>query len=301
MDFCPAGVGFVVGPFCVHYYGVIIMFGALAASFLVAYEANRKGENPEFVWDALSVVLVTGVLGARIWHILTPPPSMVEQGITTMYYLTHPLDALAIWRGGLGIPGGVIGGGLGMWWYTRRRGVDFWVWADLAVPGLALAQAIGRWGNFVNQELYGAPTNLPWAIYIDPQHRVPGFENFERFHPLFLYESLWNLGNMFLLLWLCRKYADKLRKGDLALVYLIGYPVGRFLLEFLRLDSAQLGGLNANQTFMAVVALGAAVALFIRHQRPEPEVIPSVPELEVQESSIADHIEAEENSPGELK
>ncbi len=262
-------MGFQIGPLFVHYYGIIIMSGALLAAFLTAFEARRKGEDPEFVWDALSVVLIGGVLGARIWHILTPPPSMVEQGITTMFYLTHPLDALAIWRGGLGIPGGVIGGALAMYIYTRRRGVSFAVWADLAAPAVALAQAIGRWGNFVNQELYGAPTDLPWAISIDLQYRVPGFEMFERFHPLFLYESLWNLGNMVLLLWLSRQYANKLRKGDLALVYLIVYPVGRFLLEFLRLDSAQVGGLNANQTFMAVVALVAAGLLVVRHRTPE--------------------------------
>ncbi len=261
-------MGFQIGPLFVHYYGIIIMSGALLAAFLTAFEARRKGEDPEFVWDALSVVLIGGVLGARIWHILTPPPSMVEQGITTMFYLTHPLDALAIWRGGLGIPGGVIGGALAMYWYTRRRGVNFAVWADLAAPAVALAQAIGRWGNFVNQELYGAPTDLPWAISIDLQYRVPGFEMFERFHPLFLYESLWNLGNMVLLLWLSRAYKDKLRNGDLALVYLIVYPVGRFLLEFLRLDSAQVGGLNANQTFMAVVALVAAGLLVVRHRMP---------------------------------
>lgn len=278
-------MGFQLGPLFVHFYGVIIMFGALAAAFLTAYRANQKGKNPEFVWDALSIVLIFGVLGARLWHIFTPPPSMVAQGITTMYYLTHPLDALAIWRGGLGIPGGVIGGALAMYWYARRRGEDFGVWADLAAPGVALAQAVGRWGNFVNQELYGAPTSLPWAIYIDPQHRVPGFENFERFHPLFLYESLWNLGNMFLLLWLSRKRADQLRKGDLALVYLIVYPVGRFLLEFLRLDAAQVGGLNANQTFMAVVALVAAGSLFFRH-RTQP--VQSQPVVEQPDEAVSE-------------
>lgn len=285
-------MGFQVGPLFVHLYGIIIMLGALAAAFLTAYRANQSGKNPEFVWDALSLILICGVLGARLWHIFTPPPSMVEQGITTMYYLTHPLDALAIWRGGLGIPGGVIGGALGLYWYARRRKEDFWVWADLAVPAVALAQAIGRWGNFVNQELYGAPSELPWAIFIDPQHRVPGFENFERFHPLFLYESLWNLGNMFLLLWLSGRFADKLRKGDLALVYLIGYPVGRFLLEFLRLDSAQLGGLNANQTFMAVVALVAAGVLIVRHRGPN---LASEPVLEVQKPGVAEDMVSEES------
>lgn len=263
-------MGFQLGPFFVRYYGIILMAGALAAALLTAHEARRKGRNPDFVWDALSVVLIGGVIGARLWHILTPPPSMVAQGFTTAYYLTHPLDALAIWRGGLGIPGAVIGGGLALYGYARRRRENFAVWVDLAAPGVALGQAIGRWGNFVNQELYGAPTDLPWAIRIDPEYRLPGFESFERYHPLFLYESLWNLGNMFLLLWVSRKYAGKLRHGDVFLLYLIVYPLGRFLLEFLRLDSAQIAGLNANQTFMALVALGAAGWLFYRSRQPAP-------------------------------
>jgi phosphatidylglycerol---prolipoprotein diacylglyceryl transferase len=295
-------MSFQLGPLTIHFYGIIIMSGALVAAFLTANEAKRRGENPEFVWDALSIVLIGGVIGARIWHILTPPPSMVEQGITTAFYLTHPLDALAIWRGGLGIPGGVIGGGLAMYWFTRRRKADFGVWADLCAPAVALGQAIGRWGNFVNQELYGAPSNLPWAIPIDPQHRVPGFESFERFHPLFLYESLWNLGNMFLLLWLSRKHAAKLRNGDIALVYLIVYPVGRFLLEFLRLDSAQVGGLNANQTFMAVVALVATGLLIYRHRLPmqqqprQEQPLQPTPEPAFIQPNANDPIEIEEES-----
>jgi phosphatidylglycerol:prolipoprotein diacylglycerol transferase len=290
-------MGFQLGPFFIHYYGVIIMSGALFAAFLTAYEAKRRGENPEFVWDALSIVLIGGVIGARIWHILTPPPSMVAQGITTLFYLTHPLDALAIWRGGLGIPGAVIGGTLALYWFARRRKMNFSLWIDLVVPGLALGQAIGRWGNFVNQELYGRPTDLPWAISIDLQHRLPGFETFERFHPLFLYESLWNLGNMFLLLWLSRKQAGKLRNGDLALLYLIVYPVGRFLLEFLRLDSAEIAGLNANQTFMAIVALVAAGVLIYRHRQPvQPEAEVAVIEPVGNEPDDKAFIELEDES-----
>jgi phosphatidylglycerol:prolipoprotein diacylglycerol transferase len=129
-----------------------------------------------------------------------------------------------------------------------------------------LGQAIGRWGNFVNQELYGAPTNLPWKIYIEPLYRLPGFESQDYYHPLFLYESLWNLGNMTLLLWLTRRYSDRLKHGDIFLVYLIVYPVGRFLLDFLRLDAAMVGGLNANQTAMAIIAVLSGLALFWRHR-----------------------------------
>jgi phosphatidylglycerol:prolipoprotein diacylglycerol transferase len=134
-------------------------------------------------------------------------------------------------------------------------------------PSIALGQAIGRWGNFFNQELYGAPTNLPWKIYIDPQHRLTSFTEVEYYHPLFLYESIWNLGNMFLLLWISRRFGERLKKGDLFLIYLITYPVGRFLLDFLRLDASQVAGININQTVMAVVAVLSTAALLWRHRR----------------------------------
>jgi phosphatidylglycerol:prolipoprotein diacylglycerol transferase len=258
--------GFQVGPLYIRFYGIILMLGAVAAAFLAEREARRRNLDGELVWDGLVWVLIGGIIGARIWHILTPPPSMVEQGITTQYYLTHPLDALAIWHGGLGIPGAVIGGLLALYLFVRRNGLSFPVWADIVAPALALGQAIGRWGNFVNQELYGKPTNLPWAIYISPQNRLPQYQDVAYYHPLFLYESLWNLANMGVLLWLGRKHPDKLRPGDLFLVYLIIYPVGRFLLEFLRLDSSQIAGINANQTLMAIVAVLSAIALYWRHR-----------------------------------
>ncbi|MBC8505391.1 MAG: prolipoprotein diacylglyceryl transferase [Anaerolineales bacterium] len=264
-------VGFNVGPLFVHFYGLILMSGAVAGAWLAHYRARKKGLDTEFVWDSLTWVLIGGIIGARLWHVFTPPPSMVAQGITVKYYLTHPLDALAIWRGGLGIPGAVIGGALALYLLCRKRGKSFATWADIVAPSLALGQAIGRWGNFINQELYGLPTDLPWGIFIDPINRVPGFEQFTHFHPTFFYESIWNLANMALLLWLGAKHAERLIPGDLILVYLIGYPVGRFLLEFLRLDSAQVAGFNTNQTIMAVVALLSAFVLLWRHKRKPKE------------------------------
>ena len=262
--------GFNIGPLFIHFYGIILMSGALAGALLAERETRRRRQNSEMVWDAFVWVLIGGIIGACVWHILTPPPSMVEQGITTLYYLTHPLDALNIRNGGLGIPGAIIGGVIALYWFSKKRKVDFLMWVDIAAPGLALGQAIGRWGNFINQEVYGAPTNLPWAIYIDPLHRVPGFQDYERFHPLFLYESIWSLANMALLLWLGHRYAKSLRNGDIFLVYLIGYPLGRFLLEFLRLDSSQVAGLNANQTLMLIIAMAAAVTLFLRWRKNPP-------------------------------
>mgnify|MGYP000061883438 FL=1 len=258
---------FNIGPITIHLYGVIIMFGALMAAWLSARQVKQRNLNPDLVWDMLPWLLIAGVIGARLWHIFTPPASMVERGITTWYYLTHPLDAIAIWNGGLGIPGGVMGGALALWLYCRKKGLSFWEWTDIIAPGLALAQAIGRWGNFVNQELYGAPTNLPWAIYIDPIHRLPEFQEVAYYHPLFLYESIYNLINMAVLLWVGRKFADRLKKGDIFLLYLIIYPIGRFLLEFLRLDPSPLAGLNVNQTLMAVIAVAALATLLWRHRK----------------------------------
>ncbi|MBN1148449.1 MAG: prolipoprotein diacylglyceryl transferase [Anaerolineales bacterium] len=263
--------GFEIGPFSIRYYGIILMLGALAGAWLAARESSRRGQDSEIVWDGLIWVLIGGIIGARIWHILTPPPSNVEMGITTAWYLTHPLDALSIWKGGLGIPGAVIGGVLALYLFTRKYKLNFLFWTDCAAPGLALGQAIGRWGNYINQELYGAPTDLPWAVHIDPAHRLPGYQEQETYHPLFLYESLWSLANMALLLWLVRRYPQRLRDGDIFLVYLIVYPVGRFLLEFIRLDASMVAGINANQTFMLVVALAAAGLLAWRHSRPEAE------------------------------
>lgn len=258
--------GIHIGPVTIYFYGILIMLGALAATWLASVEAKRRKINGDIVWDMLPWLLIGGVIGARIWHILTPPESFVQQGITTWYYITHPLDALAIWRGGLGIPGAVMGGALALYIYTRRKMMSFAMWTDIIAPGLALAQAIGRWGNFVNQEVYGAPTNLPWAIFIDPANRLPQYADVGYYHPLFAYESIYNLINMGILLWIGRKFVDRLRTGDIFLIYLIIYPVGRFFLEFLRLDPSPVLGININQTIMAVVAVASALALFFRHR-----------------------------------
>jgi phosphatidylglycerol:prolipoprotein diacylglycerol transferase len=267
----PDGIPIHIGSFSytIHFYGIILMLGTLAGSYLASREAKRRGHNPDLIWDMLIYLIIGGVIGARLWHIFSPPPTSLAQGITTAYYLTHPLAAIAIWNGGLGIPGAVIGGALVMYWYTRKHQLAFAEWLDIGAPGVALGQAIGRWGNFFNQELYGAPTNLPWAIYIDPQHRMAGFSNYAYYHPLFLYESLWDLANMVLLLWLGRRFPDRLKKGDLFLIYVLVYAVGRFALDFLRLDASQVLGINFNQTIMGVLTGLTLFVLAWRH-RPQP-------------------------------
>jgi phosphatidylglycerol:prolipoprotein diacylglycerol transferase len=264
-------IPFLNTSFHVYFYGILITLGVIAATLLARAQAKRFGQNAELIWDMLFWVVLAGIVGARLWHVLTPPPSMVAQGITTQYYLTHPLDAIDIRKGGLGIPGAIGGGILALWIYCRQKKLNLVTWLDFIVPGLALAQAIGRWGNFFNQELYGAPTNLPWKIYIDPAHRLPGFESIAYYHPLFLYESLWDLANMAVLLVLSRRFPERLKTGDLFLGYLVIYPVGRFLLDFIRLDASRVAGINANQTLAAVVAVVAAGFLIWRH-RPSRSV-----------------------------
>ncbi len=264
--------GFALGPLYIRFYGIILMLGAVAGGFLATVEVKRRGRDPEMVWDLLVYLIIGGVIGARLWHIFTPPPSSIAQGFTTQYYLTHPLDALAIWKGGLGIPGTIIGGLIAMYLYARgHKEISFVEWIDIAAPSLALGQAIGRWGNFFNQELYGAPTNLPWKIYIDPNHRLAGFADISYYHPLFAYESLLDLGNMLLLLWIMRQYAGRLKKGDVFNVYLIVYPVIRFFLDFLRLDASRILNVDINQTLAAIIAILAIGFLIWRHREGMPK------------------------------
>lgn len=254
------------------YYGMIIMFAAVAAAFLVSRLLKERGEDPDLVWDGLIWALILGIIGARLYHIFTPSKSSLDAGIDTMYYLTHPLSI--IWTPGigpglrgLGIPGAIFGGAVGIYIFTRRRKIDFLMAVDVSSPGLALAQVIGRWGNFINQELYGKPTDLPWKIFISPENRIRGYEAVEYFHPLFLYESLWSLGNLLLLLWLPRKLGSRLKSGDIFLVYLITYPMGRLLLEFLRLDYVPMWGINFNQIAMLLVVIASSITLFLRHRK----------------------------------
>ena len=260
-------IGIPVFGHTITFYGILISLGALLAAYLASNQAKKHNQDPEIVWDMFLWVMIAGVVGARLWHVFTPPPSMVAQGITTKWYLTNPLQILFVWQGGLGIPGAIIGGGLAMYLFTRIKKLNFGMWADFAAPGVALAQAIGRWGNFFNQEVYGKPSTLPWAITIDPQYRLPEFMSYTTYHPLFLYESLWNLLNMGLLLYLGKRFEKWLKNGDIFLIFLMMYSLGRFLLEFLRLDSSQVAGINFNQTVVAIVGVVSAGLFVWRHSK----------------------------------
>jgi prolipoprotein diacylglyceryl transferase len=187
-------------------------------------------------------------------------------------YFRNPDQLINFRNGGLGIYGGIAGGLLGLFLYTRRQRLPMLGWTDLCAVGVALGQAFGRWGNFFNQELYGRPTNVFWAVHIDPIYRLPGYTEFERFHPAFLYESLWSLVTFAVLLWLLRRHAGRLLAGDLTALYLIFYGIGRSLLELVRLDSRTLliGGLEIAISVAALVSILVALImsgwLVLKHQ-----------------------------------
>ena len=257
--------GFNIGPLTIRFYAIIIIIGAILGAWLAARQAKRAGRDPEIILDMLPWLLIGGIIGARLWHVFTPSASNQAMGVTTENYLRNPIEILKIWKGGLGIAGGVIGGALTLIIYCRAKKLNFLEWADYIAPGLLVGQAVGRWGNFVNQEVYGRPTDLPWAITIDPPYRIPGFEQVAKYHPLFLYESILTLLSAGLLLLINRKWRKKLFTGDLFFLYLVLYPTFRFFLEFLRLDPSPVNGININQTFMLIVAVFAALLLVLRH------------------------------------
>jgi phosphatidylglycerol:prolipoprotein diacylglycerol transferase len=265
--------GFTIFGIKIYFYALIIIAGALLGAVVASRELQRRGLDKDIIWDLLPWVLIAGIIGARIWHVLTPDSTMLIDGKNP--YFMRPIEMLNIRNGGLGIPGAVMAGVLALWLYCRKKKLVFSRLLDVIAPGLALGQAIGRWGNFFNQEVYGLPSNLPWAIKIDEAHRLPGYANIERYHPTFLYESIWNILNMLVLLWIARKFENKLKPGDTFLVYLIIYPFGRFLLEFIRIVHSPIAGINSNQWLMAVIAVAAAITLLVRHLPKKSAVNPN--------------------------
>jgi phosphatidylglycerol:prolipoprotein diacylglycerol transferase len=218
----------------------------------------------------LIVVVLLGIVGARLYHIFSTPAG---GDLGWAYYREHPEAIFQIWNGGLGIFGAVAGGLLGVLLYTYRAKLSVLRYLDIGAPALLLGQAIGRWGNFVNQELYGPPTALPWGLKIDEYHRFPPFNDLSaypleaRFHPVFLYESLWNLVGTVLMLVAGRKWADRLKEGDLFLFYLIWYPVGRLWVESLRPDAWRIANIPTAQIISVMLIIISAAMLAVRHRR----------------------------------
>ncbi len=244
----PPFSGLELGPLDVRMYGLLIAIGAFLALQLVVKRYERFGGDPDVAEKATLLALLFGLIGARIGYVI---PRYDR-------FLDDPLSALAIWEGGLTFFGGLFGGAAAVIIYTHRKGASVPAMADAAAPALPLAQAIGRWGNYFNQELYGRPTDLPWALEVEPPFRRPGYQEFATFHPTFLYESLWNLGLVGVLLWLDRR--GTLRRGSLIFVYLIGYGVGRAWTEALRIDTFEryLGLSRNNWIAIVIVLVGIA-------------------------------------------
>jgi prolipoprotein diacylglyceryl transferase len=256
-----------IGPLNLNFYGLMIALGVVAAVWLFGRRLEQRGIGTRDDASAIAVwAVVAGVIGARLYHVTTD-----------FYRFRHHLANIPkIWQGGLGIPGGLLLGTLVGYYMARRRGLPLAAAATCAAPAIPLAQAIGRWGNYFNQELYGRPTGLPWGLEIDAKHLEVGYAVGTTFHPTFLYESLWCLGLCLLLLWIDRRFRPA--PGQLFVMYLIGYGIGRFWVESLRIDQADvLGGLRLNQwVAAAVVVVGTIVLLWMRrHPIPEP-VIPPV-------------------------
>ncbi len=253
-----------LGPLPIRAYALCILAGIFVAVRLTGHRWEARGGRREDIVDIAIWAVPFGILGGRLYHVITDPELYFAAG-------KQPLHAFFIWDGGLGIPGAVALGAVGAWLGCRRRGVKLPDFADAVAPGLVLAQAIGRWGNYFNQELYGGPTHLPWALWIDPAHRPADMGTISLYHPTFLYESLWDLGVMALLLWLDSRHHRRLRRGRLFACYVLAYTAGRAWIEALRIDHANhFLGLRLNDYVSLALFTGALVYLIVS-RRPHPD------------------------------
>lgn len=242
----PNPIAFSIGPIPVRWYGIIMAGALLIGTKIALAEAERQGIDEDTILNLALVGAPLGWLGARLYYVI----------FNWGYYRQHLIEIPMIWRGGLAIHGGITAAILVGLWYTRRYNLSFGQIADIAAPSLILGQSIGRWGNFFNQEAYGYPTSLPWAMYIAGEWR----------HPTFLYESIWNF-LVFLVLLRLRRH-PKIKPGDVFLSYLGLYSVGRFVVEGFRTDSLMLGSLRAAQVASVGIIIAVACILWRRHHGP---------------------------------
>jgi phosphatidylglycerol---prolipoprotein diacylglyceryl transferase len=271
---------FELGPYEVRWYGVLIMLGVALGAVWASRLAARRGYNTEHVWNGVMFAVILGIIGARLYHVFSIPEGCTPQSPCGWYwYREHPIDAVAFWKGGfqgLGIYGAIVGGLVGVTIYALWQRINPLVWLDLGAVGLPFGQFVGRWGNFINQELYGPPTGSDWyGLKINPElpHQVPPGGRYDlRYHPTFLYESLWNLVVFVVLYNVHARLAHKLRDGDVLLGYLILYPLGRFFVEFFRPDAWTIGTLATAQWIALILIAVSTTVLVLRHvfwNRPE--------------------------------
>lgn len=246
----PIGNGFPI-----YWYGIIVTLGIAVGALWAGREIQKRGQSVDELYNGLILVVFSGYIFARLTYVLL---DMLGGAQYNSF-----IDVINIRAGGVNILGGFIGAALVGWIYVKWRKLPFWEFADVAGPALLIAQAIGRWANFVNQELYGPPTDLPWGILISPLNRLPQFANMglypadTRFHPTFLYESLWLFGGFILLLFLNNRYRDKWTAGTLFGLFLIWWGIGRTWIEFFRPDQVSLG--DSFITYSMLLALSLAI------------------------------------------
>jgi len=239
----------------VRAYALCILAGIALAMLIAERRFVARGGPPGAVTDIATWAVPFGIVGARVYHLITSPQAYFGDG-------GRPLDALKIWNGGLGIWGAVAAGALGAWIACRRRGWSFIDFADAAAPGVAVAQALGRLGNWFNQELFGRPTTLPWGLEISPEHRPIGYAQYATYHPTFLYELLWTLLVAAVVIAADRRF--RLDHGRSFALYVLLYTIGRGYFESLRIDPAnRILGLRLNEWTSVVVGLGAAVGFLL--------------------------------------
>jgi phosphatidylglycerol---prolipoprotein diacylglyceryl transferase len=287
-----------IGPLQLHWYGIIIASAVLIAALLGSRVAQWLGENPEDGWSMLLWVVVAAVIGARIYHVIHEWDSTYSQDLALIPQ---------VWRGGIGIPGAVAGGALAIWIWTRVRGSNTARWLDIFAPALLLGQAIGRLGNFVNQELYGPPTTLPWGIPIDAAHRVPPWDDLAafpvettRFVPLFAYEAILNLIGMAVLLFVIRRFGPRLFAGDIALLYIMWYGAVRSGLETFRTNNWVIAGIPTAIWIGIIGFVLAGAWLIIRHRRGtgSPLIRPPSETADEEADAAAEPRPSTEASPG---
>lgn len=259
--YSPSSVLLTLGSITIHWYGLAYVIAIIAGILLTRFLARKKNLDASWLIDLTTILFVAGLVGARLWYVLLIEPQ---------YFWTHPFDALKIWQGGLAIHGGIAGALPALWWWIRRHNLSFLDLTDLLAPALALGQAIGRWGNYFNQELFGRPTALPWGIPINPEHRIAPFTDAQYFHPTFLYESLGDLAIAGICVLTLRRYG---RSGRVTFLYLLLYSILRFSLEFIRIDpTPTLAGLRLPQ----LVSLALIFVGFIGFTKARKRVYSSV-------------------------